>query len=69
MQRPAEYNGMKVPEVLTNGNHKLIEEWQLKESLRRTYQRRPDLLEQIELTSQMVKFLEAIKKEEMEQTK
>jgi tRNA (guanine37-N1)-methyltransferase len=67
--RPAEYNGMKVPEVLTNGNHKLIEEWQLKESLRRTYQRRPDLLEQIELTSQMVKFLEAIKKEEMEQTK
>ncbi|EOH86154.1 tRNA (guanosine(37)-N1)-methyltransferase TrmD [Enterococcus villorum] len=67
--RPAEYNGMKVPEVLTNGNHKLIEEWQLKESLRRTYQRRPDLLEQIELTPQMVKFLEAIKKEEMEQTK
>lgn len=41
--RPAEYKGMKVPEVLTNGNHKLIEEWQLKESLRRTYQRRPDL--------------------------
>lgn len=67
--RPAEYNGMKVPEVLTNGNHKLIEEWQLKESLRRTYQRRPDLLEQIELTPQMVKFLEAIKKEELEQTK
>ena len=31
--RPAEYKGMKVPEVLTNGNHKLIEEWQLKESL------------------------------------
>ena len=47
---------MKVPEVLTNGNHKLIEEWQLKESLRRTYQRRPDLLETLEWTPQMTKF-------------
>ena len=62
--RPAEYKGMKVPEVLTNGNHKLIEEWQLKESLRRTYQRRPDLLETLEWTPQMTKFLEEIKKEE-----
>lgn len=62
--RPAEYQGMKVPEVLTNGNHKLIEEWQLKESLRRTYLRRPDLFEQVEMTPQMVKFLEEIKQEE-----
>ena len=66
--RPAEYKGMKVPEVLTNGNHKLIEEWQLKESLRRTYQRRPDLLETLERTPQMTKFLEEIKKEEQEKT-
>ena len=66
--RPAEYKGMKVPEVLTNGNHKLIEEWQLKESLRRTYQRRPDLLEILEWTPQMTKFLEEIKKEEQEKT-
>ncbi|MDB1680038.1 MULTISPECIES: tRNA (guanosine(37)-N1)-methyltransferase TrmD [Enterococcus] len=64
--RPAEYKGMKVPEVLTNGNHKLIEEWQLKESLRRTYLRRPDLLGQLEMTSQMLKFLEEIKQEENE---
>ncbi|HJG22797.1 tRNA (guanosine(37)-N1)-methyltransferase TrmD [Enterococcus durans] len=64
--RPAEYKGMKVPEVLTNGNHKLIEEWQLKESLRRTYLRRPDLLEQLEMTPQMLKFLEEIKQEENE---
>ena len=66
--RPAEYKGMKVPEVLTNGNHKLIEEWQLKESLRRTYQRRPDLLKTLEWTPQMTKFLEEIKKEEQEKT-
>ncbi|WP_142965943.1 tRNA (guanosine(37)-N1)-methyltransferase TrmD [Enterococcus durans] len=64
--RPAEYKGMQVPEVLTNGNHKLIEEWQLKESLRRTYLRRPDLLGQLEMTPQMLKLLEEIKQEENE---
>lgn len=65
--RPAEFNGMKVPEVLTNGNHKLIEEWQLKESLRRTYQRRADLLEQLSMTPQMLKLLEEVKKEESDE--
>lgn len=63
--RPVEYKGMKVPEVLTNGNHKLIEEWKLKESLRRTYLRRPDLLDNLEFTPQMTKLLEEIKKEEL----
>ncbi|MBO0462609.1 tRNA (guanosine(37)-N1)-methyltransferase TrmD [Enterococcus sp. DIV1298c] len=62
--RPAEFKDMKVPEVLTNGNHKLIEEWQLKESLRRTYLRRPDMLEKLEMTPQMEKMLSEIKKEE-----
>lgn len=65
--RPAEFKGMKVPDVLTNGNHKLIEEWQLKESLRRTVQRRPDLLADLELTPQMAKFLVEIQQEEAEQ--
>lgn len=40
----------------------------IKESLRRTYQRRPDLLETLEWTPQMTKFLEEIKKEEQEKT-
>ncbi|MCI0130090.1 MULTISPECIES: tRNA (guanosine(37)-N1)-methyltransferase TrmD [Enterococcaceae] len=62
--RPANYEGMEVPHVLTNGNHKLIEEWQLKESLRRTYLRRPDMLESIELTKEMERLLEEVKKEE-----
>lgn len=62
--RPAEFKDMKVPEVLTNGNHKLIEEWQLKESLRRTYLRRPDMLEKLDMTPQMEKMLTEIKKEE-----
>ncbi|AKG73764.1 tRNA (guanosine(37)-N1)-methyltransferase TrmD [Salinicoccus halodurans] len=42
--RPREYRGMEVPEVLLNGNHKLIEEWRHEQSLKRTRERRPDLL-------------------------
>ena len=62
--RPAVFNDMEVPAVLMNGNHKLIEEWQLKESLRRTYLRRPDMLEKLELTDQMKKMLAEIEQEE-----
>ena len=62
--RPAEFEGMGVPEVLMNGNHRLIEEWQLKESLRRTYLRRPDMMEKLELTPEMQKLLIEIKNEE-----
>ncbi|MTD39069.1 tRNA (guanosine(37)-N1)-methyltransferase TrmD [Erwinia sp. CPCC 100877] len=61
--RPAEFNGMKVPEVLTNGNHKLIAEWQQKESLRRTLERRPDMLEKVDLTAQQEKWLEELRNE------
>jgi len=43
--RPREYRGMKVPDVLLNGNHKLIEEWRHEQSLLRTRERRPDLLD------------------------
>lgn len=43
--RPREYRGMKVPDVLISGNHKLIEEWRTEESLKRTRERRPDLLD------------------------
>ncbi|EOI00617.1 tRNA (guanine-N(1)-)-methyltransferase [Enterococcus moraviensis ATCC BAA-383] len=63
--RPAEFNGMNVPEVLTNGNHKLIDEWQQKESLRRTLERRPDMLEKIELTEQQKIWLEEIRNEKL----
>ncbi|WP_066318514.1 tRNA (guanosine(37)-N1)-methyltransferase TrmD [Bacillus sp. FJAT-29814] len=61
--RPADFRGMKVPDVLMSGNHKLIEEWRNKEALRRTLVRRPDLLDKIDLTSQQKKWLEEIKKE------
>ncbi len=43
--KPREYRGLKVPEVLLNGNHKEINEFRYQESLKRTKQRRPDLYE------------------------
>lgn len=48
--RPADFRGMKVPEVLLSGHHQKIEEWRRKESLRRTYIRRPELIQYDQLT-------------------
>ena len=61
--KPREYEGMAVPDVLLNGNHKEIENWRLKESLRRTLERRPDLLEKRELSANAIKILKEIKEE------
>ncbi|MGG2095866.1 tRNA (guanosine(37)-N1)-methyltransferase TrmD [Bacillus sp. S13(2024)] len=61
--RPADFRGMKVPDVLISGNHKYIEEWRHKESLRRTYMRRPDLLEERSLSKQEEKWLAEFKEE------
>jgi len=62
--RPADYEGIKVPEVLMSGHHKNIEAWRKKESLKRTLLRRPDLLDTKELTKEEKKILDIIKKEE-----
>ena len=59
--RPADFRGMKVPEVLTSGNHQKIAEWRNEEALRRTYERRPDLLENYELSAQEEKWLREFK--------
>jgi tRNA (guanine37-N1)-methyltransferase len=61
--RPSDFRGMKVPEVLISGNHKLIEEWRNKEALRRTLLRRPDLLEKMKLSKEQENWLEEVKKE------
>ncbi len=53
-----------MPEVLQNGNHQLINRWRLKESLRRTYLRRPDLLEGLELDKDAQKLLREVRGEE-----
>ena len=47
--RPAEFNGMAVPPVLLSGHHAEIERWRRREALRRTLERRPDLLEDASL--------------------
>src|SRR5271157_467502 len=60
--RPGSYRDWHVPEVLLSGNHREIESWRRKESLRRTYLRRPDLLEKIELSDEDGRTLEDIKK-------
>ncbi|EUJ26986.1 tRNA (guanine-N(1)-)-methyltransferase [Listeria grayi FSL F6-1183] len=60
--RPADFRGLKVPEVLLNGNHAKIEEWRQMESLRRTWERRPDLLEQLELSDQQKKMARKLDK-------
>ena len=44
--RPPEFQGMKVPEVLISGNHGEIAKWRKEQSLRRTKERRPDLMKQ-----------------------
>lgn len=50
--RPETYQGSSVPAVLTSGNHEAIRRWRLKQSLGRTWQRRPDLLEKCDLSEE-----------------
>lgn len=60
--KPPEFRGMLVPEVLLSGNHKLIEQWRRQESLRRTYERRPDLLDDAKLNREDLSYIEDLKK-------
>lgn len=61
--RPAVYRNMKVPEVLLSGNHEKIADWRKRESLKRTLQRRPDLLETYPLTEKEKQMLDELKGE------
>jgi tRNA (guanine37-N1)-methyltransferase len=61
--RPAEFRGMKVPEVLLSGNHEAIWKWRRREALRATLRKRPDLIETAELTKEDRKVLEELRKE------
>ncbi|WP_417900576.1 tRNA (guanosine(37)-N1)-methyltransferase TrmD [Bacillus haimaensis] len=62
--RPADFRGMKVPDVLLSGNHAHIEKWRSKEMLKRTWERRPDLFEGYSLTKEQEEWLQEIKKED-----
>jgi tRNA (guanine37-N1)-methyltransferase len=59
--RPAIYRGHSVPEVLLSGNHGEVALWRRREALRRTYERRPDLLKGAQLSDGDLSFLEALK--------
>jgi len=63
--RPAEFEGIKVPDILLSGNHEQISDWRRKEALRRTYLKRPELLDMIKLTKEDKQMLEEIKKEKL----
>lgn len=64
--RPPLFRDMAVPSVLTSGNHGEIETWRRKQSLVRTHERRPDLLQKADLDEAEREFLESFKKKEIE---
>jgi tRNA (guanine37-N1)-methyltransferase len=66
--RPEDYLGDRVPEVLMNGNHREIDAWRQQQALGRTWQRRPDLLENIELSPEQQAMLDKFIAE-LEQTR
>ena len=61
--RPEVFEGRPVPEVLLTGHHKNIEAWRREQSIRRTLERRPDLLAEASLTLKEQKFLDSLKSE------
>lgn len=63
--RPSQYKGWAVPDVLLSGNHADIQRWRKTEALRKTCQRRPDLLKKVKLSAQDKKNLDKIKREDI----
>ncbi|MBR5337245.1 MAG: tRNA (guanosine(37)-N1)-methyltransferase TrmD [Lachnospiraceae bacterium] len=59
--RPEEWRGRKVPEILLSGHHANVDKWRREQSLIRTLERRPDLLESANLTDKERRFLEEYK--------
>jgi tRNA (guanine37-N1)-methyltransferase len=64
--RPAEFRGLKVPEVLLSGDHQKVRLWRRKKALEETLRKRPDLLEIASLSEEDRNLLYEIKKEETE---
>jgi tRNA (guanine37-N1)-methyltransferase len=59
--RPADFRGMKVPEVLVNGNHEQIRGWRRKTALAKTLRNRPDLLERTQLSAEDEELMDEIR--------
>ena len=60
--RPEVFEGQQVPEILRSGNHQMIDKWRREQSLKRTLEKRPDLLEEVDLSDEDKKILEMYKK-------
>lgn len=60
---PSVWNDREVPEILLSGHHAKVDKWRREQSLKRTYERRPDMLENAELTKDDIAFLSKLKKE------
>lgn len=65
--RPIEFDGKRVPEVLLSGHHENIRKWRLYQSLKRTYLKRPDLLEGRVCSDEEETFLRKIKTDEIDE--
>jgi len=65
--RPEEIDGRRVPQVLLGGNHRAIDEWRLKQALGRTWLRRPELLNELTLTTEQQQLLQAFQEEYRQQ--
>jgi tRNA (guanine37-N1)-methyltransferase len=61
--RPAEFGGVRAPDVLMNGDHHLIRKWRREQQLRKTWTNRPDLLDKATLSEEDRKLLAAIRRE------
>ena len=61
--RPAEFAGLKAPEVLLNGDHQQIRRWRREQALKKTVRNRPDLLEGAELSAEDAKMLASVKRD------
>ena len=59
--RPPEFRGWKAPDILLSGDHAKIDRWRREQSLLRTFNKRPDMLEKVELNKQDRKFIESLK--------
>jgi len=59
--RPAEYRGWAVPEVLLSGNHAEVARWRREQAVRRTLERRPELLDKVELSSEERELVDRLK--------
>lgn len=64
--RPADFRGMKVPDILLSGDHGKIDDWRLEQALKRTYERRPDMLTGLSLSGKAKQMLADIKADESE---